>query len=258
MPNTFKDELKLAVYMADRAKKLILKHFQGNFKVEWKRDNTPVTIADKTAEEFMRTCMLKETPDYGIIGEEFGKQSGKSGRQWVIDPIDGTKAFIHGVPLFGTLLALLEDGEPVLGLVDLPALGHRVLASKGGGAKVDGKKCMVSRVTNLSEALVLCGSENTMETQGYGKPWATIRQKAGLARGWGDCYGHFLVATGKAELMVDPVVEIWDIAPFGIIIPEAGGVFSSIQGKPGIHERSGISCNAALAKSIQTRFKNKG
>jgi myo-inositol-1(or 4)-monophosphatase len=164
----------------------------------------------------------------------------------VIDPIDGTKAFIHGVPLFGTLIALLENGEPVLGIIDLPALGERVHATRGGGAFRNGKPCRVSTVASLDEALILDGSATTMERLGYGAGWAELRRKARLHRGWGDCYGHFLVATGAAEVMADPIVEIWDIAPMAVILPEAGGRFTGLLGTPGILNRSGLSSNGLL------------
>jgi len=168
----------------------------------------------------------------------------------VIDPIDGTKAFIHKTPLFGTLIALLEKGEPVLGIIDLPILGERVYATKGGGAFHNGKPCRVSSISTVEDALLLDGSITTMEKLGYGPAWANLRRKARLHRGWGDCYGHFMVATGAAEVMADPVVEIWDVAPMGVILPEAGGCFTSIKGQPGIRERSGLSTNGFLHDTV--------
>ena len=246
----YKEELELALYMAEAAGKAVMTHFRTSLRVETKGDNTPVTIADRQAEELLRDLIEKHTPGYGVIGEEFGTQAGNTGRQWVIDPIDGTKAFIHGVPLFGCLLALLENGVPVVGVVVLPALGHSLAAAAGGGCRLDGRPCTVSSAPRLEEALLLDGSVTTMERLGYGKAWAAMRKKAKLHRGWGDCYGHFLVATGQAEAMVDPVVEIWDIAPFAVILPEAGGRFSAFSGTVSIIEKSGISSNGKIHEEI--------
>jgi histidinol-phosphatase len=243
-------ELEFALSLADTSGALVLKHFGTNLKVEWKGDATPVTLADRAAEEAMRTRIAKETPDYAVLGEEFGNSPGSAGREWVIDPIDGTKAFMHGVPLFGTLIALLEDGEPVLGVIDLPALGERVHATLGGGCFRNGSPCRVSSVERLEEALILDGSPTTMERMGYGKASGGLRERARLHRRWGDCYGHFLVATGSAEVMADPVVEIWDIAPLAVIIPEAGGRFTSFAGNRSIRERSAISSNGKFHDEV--------
>jgi histidinol-phosphatase len=162
----YQEELDFALHMAATAAQIVLPHFRKGIQVEFKRDLSPVTIADRGAEEALRKLMQKQTPDYGIIGEEFGTQIGKSEREWVIDPIDGTKAFIHGVPLFGTMLALLEKGQAVLGVIQLPALGHTLYATLGGGAFVDGQPAKVSRVPSLEESLLLDGSATTMEKLG--------------------------------------------------------------------------------------------
>ncbi len=252
----YQEEAEFAVTLAAEAGKIILSYFQTSLQVETKMDNSPVTIADKKSEEALRTLMAKQTPSYGIIGEEFGSQSGTADREWVIDPIDGTKAFIHGVPLFGTLLALLEKGKPVVGVVSLPALGHVMVAYLGGGCALDGEPCQVSSVTRIEEALLLDGSVTTMERLGHGPAWADLRSKAKLHRGWGDCYGHFLVASGRAEVMADPIVSIWDVAPFAIILPEAGGRFSSFSGADSIQEQSGISSNGVLHSQIVTRLNS--
>jgi histidinol-phosphatase len=260
----YREEMELAMHMAAEAGKSVMAYFQTSLQVETKDDNSPVTIADRKAEELLRTLMEKHTPGYGIIGEEFGVQAGGTAgpggvvREWVIDPIDGTKAFIHGVPLFGTLLALLEDGRPVVGIVGLPALGHTLSAALGMGCRLDGRICGVSSVERVEQALLLDGSSTTMERLGYGTAWAALRKKAKLHRGWGDCYGHFLVATGRAEAMVDPVVSIWDVAPFGIILPEAGGRFSAFSGTASIMEKSGISTNGKVHEEVLAGLKGFG
>jgi histidinol-phosphatase len=247
---SLQEELAFALSLADDSRRILRGHFGSQMKVEWKGDNTPVTLADRATEEALRSRMQKETPGYGVIGEEFGRAPGAQNREWVVDPIDGTKAFIHGVPLFGTLIALLEDGVPVLGLIDLPALGERVWASRGGGCFRNGSPCRVSAVATLGDALLLDGSISTMERLGHGPAWAGLRARARLHRGWGDCYGHFLVATGAAEVMADPVVEIWDIAPMAVILPEAGGRFTSFKGNAGVTDRSGLSTNGLLHDEV--------
>jgi histidinol-phosphatase len=251
----YREETELALRMAADAKKIILQYFQTGLQVETKQDNSPVTIADRKSEEALRQLMEKHTPGYGIIGEEFGTQAGKADREWVIDPIDGTKAFIHGVPLFGTLLALLENGKPVVGVISLPALSHVMHASLGGGCMLDGRPCKVSEVPKVEESLLLDGSISTMERLGHGPAWAALRTRAKLHRGWGDCYGHFLVASGRAEAMVDPIVSIWDVAPMAVILPEAGGRFSAFSGSDSITEKSGISSNGRIHEEILTGMR---
>lgn len=256
--NDLRDDLEFALSLADDSRAIIRSHFGSAMKVEWKGDNTPVTRADRAVEEALRARMAATTPGYGVIGEEFGREPGSTGREWVVDPIDGTKAFIHGVPLFGTLIALLEEGRPVLGIIDLPALGERLWATTGGGCFRNGTPCRVSGVGKVEEALLLDGSATTMERLGHGEAWAALRRRARLHRGWGDCYGHFLVATGSAEVMADPVVEIWDIAPMAVILPEAGGRFTSFGGADSILERSGLSTNGLLHDEIRAALIRGG
>ncbi|HKP96669.1 MAG TPA: inositol monophosphatase family protein [Fibrobacteria bacterium] len=246
----YREETELALRMAGEARKIILSYFQTGLQVETKGDNSPVTIADRKSEEALRALMEKHTPGYGIIGEEFGTQAGKADREWVVDPIDGTKAFIHGVPLFGTLIALLESGKPVVGVIALPALGHVMHASLGAGCHLDGRPCRVSAMERLEDSLLLDGSASTMERLGHGPAWAALRARAKLHRGWGDCYGHFLVAAGRAEAMVDPIVSVWDVAPMAIILPEAGGRFTAFSGNESITENSGISTNGLIHGEI--------
>ncbi len=248
--SAYQEELQFALSLADESRRIVLSHYGSQLKIEWKGDASPVTKADKEAEEALRKRIAKTTPGYGVIGEEFGHEPGSTDREWVLDPIDGTKSFIRRVPLFGTLIALLEKGEPVVGVIDLPALGERVYATRGGGCFHNDRKCRVSKVAKLGDALLLDGCVTTMERLGYGPAWAGLRQKARSHRGWGDCYGHFLVATGSAEIMADPVVEIWDVAPMAVILPEAGGRFTSFLGRGSIRDRSGISSNGQLHDEV--------
>ena len=226
-----KDLLGIALKASELAQDNILKYFQTEFGVEWKADNTPVTIADKSTEEIVRNFWTKETPGFGVIGEEFGIESPEAEYQWVIDPIDGTKSFVRGVPLFGTLIALYRKDVPVCSVVRIPAMKTAVWAVNGGGAFLDGRPVRCSSVESLDEATVLSGTVNTMEDKGFGDGFTQLRRGAKLYRGWGDCYGYYLVASGRAEVMVDPVVSLWDIAPFPLLFKEAGGKFSTIDGK---------------------------
>jgi len=231
--------LKIALKTAELAEENILKFYQNDVGVEWKADKTPVTIADKGTEELAREFWAKETPGFGVIGEEFGIESPDAEYQWVIDPIDGTKSFIHGVPLFGTLIALYHKNEPIASVIRLPAMKSAVWAVNGGGAFLDGREVRASKVSQLSDALVLSGTINTMEDKGFGEGFTKLRRSARLHRGWGDCYGYYLVAAGRAEIMVDPVVSLWDIAPFPLLMKEAGGKFSTIDGKTELFDANG-------------------
>lgn len=233
--------LQISLRAADVAEAVILKHYQTNVGVDWKADNTPVTVADKGAEEAVRAFAQHETPDFGFIGEEFGRENPGARYQWVLDPIDGTKSFIHGVPLFGTLLALVRDGVPVVGIIRLPALRSTLWASLGGGAFLDGQTVRCSNVDALGQSLVLSGTLNTMEDKGYGDWFRTVRRSARLYRGWGDCYGYYLVASGRAEAMIDPVVSLWDIAPMPVIFGEAGGKFQTLDGLETLFDPQGES-----------------
>jgi myo-inositol-1(or 4)-monophosphatase len=246
--------LEFALNLCDETRRIVLSHYETGIAVDWKADASPVTRADKETEEFVRNRLIQEAPGDGIIGEEFGSE-GNSTRQWVIDPIDGTKSFIHGVPLFGTLLALLVDGEAKVGIIDMPALGKRIYASEGGGAFLDGVPCRVSSINSIEQSLLLDGCTTTVENYGLGDPWKKLRQRARIHRGWGDCYGHFLVACGRAEAMMDPVVEIWDVAPLGVILPEAGGQFTNLQGTRDLRVRSGLSSNGHLHAEILQSLK---
>lgn len=231
--------LKIALKTAELAEENILKFYQNDVGVEWKADKTPVTIADKGTEELARKFWAKETPGFGVIGEEFGIESPDAEYQWVIDPIDGTKSFIHGVPLFGTLIGLWRKNIPIASVIRLPAMKSAVWAVNGGGAFLDGREVRASKVSQLSDALVLSGTVNTMEDKGFGEGFTKLRRSARLHRGWGDCYGYYLVAAGRAEIMVDPVVSLWDIAPFPLLMKEAGGKFSTIDGKTELFDENG-------------------
>ena len=262
--------LKIALEASALAESEILKIYTSDYSVEWKPDSTPVTIADKKAEEVMREFFQKETPGFGIIGEEFGIESQEAEYQWILDPIDGTKSFIHGVPLFGTLIALYKKGKPLVSIIRLPALHSTLYASEGAGAFLDGNQIFAYKETELSKALVLSGTLNTMEDKGYGKPFESLRRSARLYRGWGDCYGYYLVAAGRADIMIDPVVSLWDIAPFPLIFKETGGFFGTFSGETKLFDEfgkplasiyegyTGFASSKFLADEVISRFSKIG
>jgi len=246
-----KDLLHLVLCAGSIAQSEILKHWKTDFNIEWKPDNSPVTIADKNAEESVRAFAQRETPEFGFIGEEFGQENPKAEYQWVLDPIDGTKSFIYGVPLFGTVIAIFKNGIPIAGLIQLPALNSKIWATAGGGAFIGdseattrGSAIRVSNIGELKDSLVLSGTINTMESKGYGEWFSNIRKNARLYRGWGDCFGYYQVACGKAEIMVDPVVSLWDIAPYPLIFEEAGGAFSTLKGEKSLFSTNGEPLHA--------------
>ncbi len=240
------EKLYFSKKLAEEAGRKILDYHQKGFKVDYKTDHSPVTIADQKAEELIREALAKQTPNYGIIGEEFSDKAGSSSMQWTIDPIDGTKSFICGVPLFSVLISLLENQKSVLGVVHFPVLNLTLSAIQGQGSFLNDSPCRVSEVQSIKKSVLLDGSITTLESMGYTKAWKSLRTQCKFHRGWGDAYGYLLVATGKAEVMFDPIAEIWDLAPMSVIISEAGGQFSSVSNGCFIKDRSGLATNGFL------------
>lgn len=248
----FRNLIEFAVEVAWRAGRVALAHYQTGIASEAKPDDSPVTAADRGAEQIARELIATKFPRDGIIGEEFGAVRPDASRRWVLDPIDGTRTFIRGVPLFGCLLALEEDGEPVLGVMYFPALEETVYAARGEGCWWNGRRALVSDETKLDKSLVLTTDVENIERQNFTDGWNRVRSRAGLVRTWGDCYGHALVATGRAEAMFDPLMSVWDAAALRPIIEEAGGVFTDWHGNPTHTGGSAISTNAALSREIRT------
>lgn len=231
-----------------------MRHYRTALTVETKQDGSPVTAADHQAEEAARAWLAKRFPDDGITGEELGEQPGASGRRWLLDPVDGTKSFIRGVPMWGSLVAVL-DGERVLaGAAYYPAVGERLAAAPGEGCYWNERRARVSDTSSLAGATVLITDERDFPRASQRESWRTLTGEAGVARGWGDCFGYLLVATGRAEVMVDPVVNAWDVACFQPIIEEAGGVFTDLKGGKSAFKGSVIATNSALARSVRDFF----
>src|SRR5699024_10533065 len=220
-----------------------LAYFNGELEVERKSDDSPVTIADRETEEVMRTAIAEQFPEHGIIGEEYGQTNPESDIQWILDPIDGTKSFINGVPLYTTLIGVVAEGEPIVGIINAPVLNDFCEAAKGKGARLNGEACQVRSCFKLSEASLMSTDVYSHEEFGFGDAFNDLLEQARFHRTWGDAYGHMLVATGRADLMFDPELSIWDAAPMGTILREAGGVFSDTDGNESIETGNGFSCS---------------
>ena len=231
-----------------------LRHYRAALTVETKSDGSPVTVADREAEEVARAWLKSRFPDDGVQGEEFGESAGTSGRRWILDPIDGTKSFVRGVPLWGTLIAVAEGDTVLAGAACFPAIGEMLAAAPGEGCWWNGQRARVSRTSTLAGATVLVTDERAFRTSALRDGWRTLSGEAAIARTWGDCYGYLLVATGRAEAMVDPVVNPWDIACFLPIIEEAGGVLTDLTGKRTAFGGTAIATNKALADVVRDFF----
>jgi histidinol phosphatase-like enzyme (inositol monophosphatase family) len=236
-----------AVALAREAGKLTLEWFRSvDLAVDRKGDGTPVTAADRAVERFVRERLAVTHPDDAIVGEEESDLSGTSGRRWIVDPIDGTKAFTHGVPLYSTLLAFEDEHGSAIGVIDLPALGETVYAGRGLGCFCNGEPARVSSRDRLR------GSYLTTSGFDY---WAeealmAARSSGMFLRTWGDGYGYALVATGRVEAMVDPVASTWDVAAMPVIIGEAGGTFTDFAGESRVDGGSGVATNGRFHDEV--------
>lgn len=248
--NDLEQLLDFAVEIAREAGEITLRHFQGTFVAERKADNSFVTVADREAEAHLRSRIEKTFPEDSILGEEGGGKSGTSQRRWILDPIDGTYSFVHGVPLYGVLIGIEQMGEPIVGVVNLPASGETVSAARGLGCLWNGEPAGVSSTTSLDEALLLCSDFGICEQYGFGPAAAVLQRQVHARRTWGDAYGHVLVATGRADIMIDPVMNIWDCAALLPIVEEAGGTFTDWSGTRTIDGGNAISTNGLLFDSV--------
>jgi histidinol phosphatase-like enzyme (inositol monophosphatase family) len=238
--------LNFAVDLAREAGEITLRHFKGSFVPERKADNSFVTVADREAEALMRTKITAAFPNDAILGEEQGAKPGTSGRQWILDPIDGTYSFVHRVPLYAVLVALEIEKDSVLGVINIPAINEIVFAARGLGCFWNDQPCRVSSTKSLDDALLLSTDFGTCEQFGFGPAAARLQQRVHARRTWGDAYGHLLVATGRADMMLDPVMNVWDCAALLPIVEEAGGTFTDWRGNRTIYGGNAISTNRVL------------
>jgi len=247
MAENIRELLDFAHTIAWQAGKITLRHFQSGVAVSYKADESPVTVADRESEAYLRAAITARYPGHAILGEEEGLSGGADAEyRWVLDPIDGTKSFVRGVPLYGVMVALLRGGEPLVGAVNMPALGEIVYAGQGLGCWWNGRQCRVSRVGALRDSLAVATVAAGYEQHGKGGAFARILAASGMFRTWADCYGYLLVATGRAELALDPVMNIWDAAAIVPILQEAGGTYTDWQGTPAVDGGEGVGTNGLV------------
>jgi histidinol-phosphatase len=247
-----RDVLDTAVEIAWRAGRATLAHYQTGIAAESKEDDSPVTEADRSAERIARRLISARYPADAILGEEEGETHAGADRRWILDPIDGTRTFVRGVPLYGVMIALEYEADAVLGVIHFPALNETVYAGRGLGCWWNGRRALVSAQSRLGDALVVTTDVENIEREQRGPGWNALRRSVALTRTWGDCYGYALVATGRAEAMLDPVLSLWDVAALSPIIEEAGGVLTDWDGASGYRLKSAVATNAALATRIRS------
>jgi len=253
-------DLALAQKLADQADAITLARFGAlDLRVDTKPDLTPVTDADQAVETALRELLATERAADQILGEEFGGTTTFSGRQWIIDPIDGTKNFVRGVPVWATLIALLSDGVPQLGMVSAPALGRRWWAASGQGAFAtfgDGpaKKLSVSSVAELESASLSFAGLTTWALRGLREQFLDLTESVWRVRAYGDFWAYCLLAEGAVDVVAEPAVSVWDLAALDVLVREAGGAFTDLTGAPGPHGGSAVATNALLQDQVLGRL----
>jgi histidinol phosphatase-like enzyme (inositol monophosphatase family) len=241
-----------ATELAHASGRLILDYYRQSLlgagpAVIQKADRSPVTVADREAEALMRAMIERRYPEHQVLGEEGGTSgAADASRQWVLDPIDGTKSFVHGVPLFGTLIALLEEGRPVLGVIHLPVTGELMVGARGQGTCVNGRPVHVRTTERLEEATFAFTDCAQLHRLGLTTGFLEMQRRVRVARSWGDCYGHFLVAAGRADLMIDPELKVWDVAALKPCVEGAGGRLTELSGENPPLGTSALSSNGRL------------
>jgi histidinol-phosphatase len=239
-------DLSFALELADLADAVTLERFRAeDLAVETKPDLSPVTEADRAVEQLLRKRIGEERPGHSVVGEEFGAD-GQGAVRWILDPIDGTKNYLRGVPVWATLIALEREGRVEVGVVSAPALCRRWWAARGEGAFADGRRIHVSQVADLGDAVLSYASLGSWEQHGLGQQFLDLARSCWRTRGFGDFWSHMLVAEGAADLAVEPEVELWDLAAPQVIVEEAGGRFTDLGGTPTPAGGSVVSTNGLL------------
>jgi histidinol-phosphatase len=250
----FEDELAFAHRLADEAGRIAISFFGGPLEVREKPDKSPVTEADLTIEAAIREAVHERYPSDGVLGEEGGLEDEGGDRRWVVDPIDGTKNFADGIQIWATLIALAIEDRTVLGVIEAPAIGERYEAVRGGGARLNGKPIRVSRADRISRASVLHSSLAGWLDGPYRAPLEELMREARRDRGFGDFWGHMLVARGSADVMFEPELATWDFAAVEVVVTEAGGRVTQFDGSPLEHGQSVLSTNGVLHEEILARL----
>jgi len=241
--------------LAKVSAEIIQKYFRTKISIESKFDNSPVTIADKKAEESMRELITKQFPQHGIFGEEFGETNKGAEYTWILDPIDGTKSFICGAYSFGTLIGLLKNGVPILGVYNHPIFND-FLIGDNFETKINGEKTSVRNCEYLAEAVLLTTDHLNIEKYQEIEKFNKLIRKVKLYRNWGDCYGYYLLATGYADIMIDPIMSPWDLLPLIPIIKGAGGVITDYQGNDPIIGKSAIASSPQIHPEVISLLNN--
>ena len=249
--------MQAAADVARLAGDTAMRYYKTGIGVETKSDGSPVTAADRAAEQLARAWIEERFPADGILGEELGVTRPDARRRWILDPIDGTKSFVAGVPLWGTLVAVAEGDEMLAGAAYFPAVSELIAAAPGEGCWWNGSRCRVSSVGDLGAAVVLSTDERFRSTPARRQRWERLTITARMARTWGDCYGYLLVATGRAEVMVDDRMNLWDAAALMPIVLEAGGVFTDWRGRATASGGDVIATNAELSTVVREMLMDK-
>jgi histidinol-phosphatase len=255
--------LTVAIRIARAAGEYTLKFFgTTNLQVERKSDASPVTVADRGAEQLLRAEIAAAFPDDAILGEEFPVKEGTSGYRWILDPIDGTKSFISGVPIYATLIGVEYQEKCLIGVIEIPALDERVWAAVGSGAwyakgTESPRRTQVSTRPRLADGLFVVSQVDSFAKHGRGPAYERLQAAASITRTWGDGYGYLLVATGRAEVMADPIMNVWDAAAILPVITEAGGTFTDWQGEATIHSGDGIATNGHVFEEVMRIVRNQ-
>jgi histidinol-phosphatase len=248
-------DLALALDLCDAADAIAMKSFRSaSLAVRVKADHTPVSEADEAIERMIRDRLANQRPDHGIVGEELGVSGGGS-RRWIIDPIDATKNYVRGIPIFATLLALQENGRIVAGVVSAPALARRWWASAGEGAFCNGERLGVSGIGAIEGAHLGYDSIVDFDQNGNAGPFLALTRRCARSRGFGDFWSHMLVAEGAIDIAIEPAVAMWDMAPVRLIVAEAGGRFSDLRGDERIDGTSALSTNGLLHEAVLELFR---
>jgi len=250
MPFSLESTLKFARATAYQAGQLTLQYFQKGLPGDRKGDGSPVTLADRLSEELIRAEVLRAYPGMDILGEEYGSQDSGTACRWIIDPIDGTQSFLHGVPLYSVLIGLEIEGNIELGVAYFPALDEMISAASGLGCWWNDKQARVSPVDRLEDALISYTDLGNFRKRGIEEPLMRLVDRTWYRAGWGDAYGYMLAATGRAEVMIDPIMEVWDCGPFPPIFREAGGYFGDWQGNPTIYSGRALATSMALLPQV--------
>lgn len=237
---------------------VICRHYLQGTPVERKADDSPVTAADRRAEEVMRLLIAQRYPDHGILGEEFGMERSESRYRWVLDPIDGTKAFVSHCFLFGTLISLLRDGRPILGAIAHPLTGHLLVGLGGTSTLLGERPVRVRPCDRLEDATVLATGHWEMVDRPDGAAFEALTRRARLYRTWGDCHGYFQVATGGADVMFDPLLKPWDICALVPVIEGAGGRATAIDGGDPLLGTDLLASNGTLHDQLVRLMKVPG